>query len=229
MSTLTENYLRKVQAATIIAKTLGYEPRANETPQETIRTALALQPELTEDQKETLKEMLRLSESMGIEVEDKDYSDEELDKMADGLTDWHHIIDAYDDEELALVDDESGEEVDDLKESVEVNEVLSRAERIRAKARFARTKTKREIKTKLALRKQSSSKTLNVRARRLAVNTLKAKLAKKPVGQMTVLDKERVEKLLSKRKTLINRLAMKMLPRVKKIEKERLHHPTCTK
>lgn len=229
MSTLSENYLRKVQAATIIAKTLGYEPAADETPQETIRIALALQPELTEEQKQTLVEMLKLSESMGIEIDDKDYSDEELDKMADGLTDWHHIIDAYDDEELALVDDESGEEVEHLKESEEINEVLSRAERIRAKARFARTKTKREIKVKLALRKQSSTKTLVTRARRLAVNTLKAKLAKKPVAQMSVLDKERVERLLSKRKALIDRLAMKMLPRVKKIEKERLHHPTFTR
>lgn len=228
MSNLSENYLRKCQAATIVAKTLGYEPKEGETPAEIIKTALAFQPDLTEEQKNVLREMLKLSESMGIEVDAKDYSDEELDKLADGLKDWNHIIDAYDDEELALVDDESGEEIDDVNESVEINEVLSRAERIRAKARFARSETKREVKVKLALRRQSSSKTLNERARKLAINTLKAKLARKPVAQMTVLDKERVEKILAQRKTLINRLAMKMLPRVKKIEKERLHHKSFT-
>jgi hypothetical protein len=225
---MNENFLRKVQAATIVAKTLGYEPKEGESPAEIIKTALAFQPDLTEEQKKTLREMLKLSESMGIEVDDKDYSDEELDKLADGLTDWHHVIDAYDDEELALVDDDTGEEIADVNESVEINEILSRAERIRAKARFAKTETKREVKVKLALRRQSSSKTLNARARKLAINTLKAKLARKPVGQMTVLDKERVEKILAKRKILINRLAMKMLPRVKKIEKDRLHHKTFT-
>lgn len=229
MSTLSENYLRKYQAATIVAKTLGYEPKEGESPAEIIKTALAFQPDLTEEQKKVLREMLKLSESIGIEVDDKDYSDEELDKLADGLTDWHHVIDAYDDEELALVDDETGEEIADVNESVEINEVLSRAERIRAKARFAKSETKREVKVKLALRRQSSSKTLNTRARRLAMNTLKSKLAKKPVAQMTVLDKERVERILAKRKTLIDRLAMKMLPRVKKIEKDRLHHKTFTK
>lgn len=229
MSILTENYLRKCQAATIVAKTLGYEPKEGENPAEIIKTALAFQPDLTEEQKKVLREMLKLSESIGIEVDDKDYSDEELDKLADGLQDWHHVIDAYDDEELALVDDETGEEIADVNESVEINEVLSRAERIRAKARFAKSETKREVKVKLALRRQSSSKTLNARARKLAINTLKAKLAKKPVAQMSVFDKERVERILAQRKTLINRLAMKMLPRVKKIEKDRLHHKTFTK
>ena len=225
---MNENFLRKIQAATIVANTLGYEPKEGESPADIIKTALALQPELTEQQKKTLQEMLKLSEEIGIEVDDKDYSDEELDKMADGVKDWDHIIDAYDDEELAIVDDETGEEVDNLKESFEINEVLSRAERIRAKARFARTATKREIKTKLALRRQSNSATFSKRARHLAMNMMKVKLAKKPLANMTVLDKERVERILSKRKVLINRLAMKLMPRVKKIEKDRLHHRTFT-
>jgi len=225
---MNENFLRKVQAATIVAKTLGYEPKEGESPAEIIKTALAFQPDLTEEQKKVLREMLKLSESIGIEVDDKDYSDEELDKRADGVKEWDQIIDPYEDEELALVDDETGEEISDVNESVEINEVLSRAERIRAKARFAKSETKREVKVKLALRRQSSSKTLNTRARKLAINTLKAKLAKKPLSQMSVFDKERVEKILAKRKTLIDRLAMKMLPRVKKIEKDRLHHKTFT-
>jgi hypothetical protein len=225
---MNENFLRKVQAATIVAKTLGYEPQEGETPADIIKTALALQPDLTEEQKKTLRDMLKLSESMGIEVEDKDCSDEELDKMVNGVEDWDHIIGAYDDNELAIVDDETGEEVDDLSESYEINEVLSRAERIRAKARFARTATKREIKTRLALRRQSSSATLGKRARHLAINMLKVRLAKKPLANMSVVDKERVEKLLSKRKALVDRLAMKLMPRVKKIEKDRLHHKTFT-
>ncbi len=227
---LSENLLRKTNAATIIAKSLGYTPAEQESPEKIIKTALALKPELNDEQKTHLQELMRLAESIGIEVNDsEEISDEELDSMVNDVEDWHHVISAYDDHELSLVDDETGEEVSDVNESTELNEVLSRAERIRAKARFARTKTKREAKVKLALKKRSDTKTLNKRARRLAINMLKTKLTKKSPENMSVTDKERVEKLLSKRKALIDRLSMKLVPRIKKIEKERLSHRIFTK
>lgn len=227
---LSENLSRKTNAATIIAKSLGYTPAEQESPEKIIKTALALKPELNDEQKTHLQELMRLAESIGIEVNDsEEISDEELDSMVNDVEDWHHVISAYDDHELSLVDDETGEEVSDVNESTELNEVLSRAERIRAKARFARTKTKREAKVKLALKKRSDTKTLNKRARRLAINMLKTKLTKKSPENMSVTDKERVEKLLSKRKALIDRLSMKLVPRIKKIEKERLSHRIFTK
>lgn len=157
-----------------------------------------------------------------------DFSEDELEKMADDIDD-DDVLDAYDDDELAIVDDETGEEIEsDLKEET-LNEVLSRQERIKAKIRFARTKAKRERKVKIALKKHSDTKTINKRARKLAIATLKKRLAKKPLDKLTVGEKERIERIVQKRKQLIDRLAMRMAPKVRKIETDRLAHKKYTK
>jgi len=164
-----------------------------------------------------------------FEEEDFDMSEDDLEKLANNLTDDDYL-DAYDDDELAIVDDETGEIINDsLKEEVEeLNEVLSRAERIKARIRFARTKAKRERKIRIALKRHSDSKTINRRARKLAIKTLKQRLAKKPINKMSVGEKERIERLVAKRKKLIDRLAMKLVPKVRRVEQDRLAHSKVT-
>ena len=167
-----------------------------------------------------------------IDEEDElDLDDAELDKMAKEVNHEDDILDAYDDHELGIIDDETGEEVEkDVKEELEImNEVLSRAERLKAKVRFARSSSKRARKTKLALKSRSSAKTLNSRARKLAVNLLKKRIARKPLDKLTLGEKERIEKIISKKKVLVNRLAMRLVSRVKKIETDRLSHKKYTK
>jgi hypothetical protein len=65
---INENFLRKTQAATIIAQSLGYHPEADETPHEIIEHAVGSIREISTDQLETLKEMLKLAESVGIDL-----------------------------------------------------------------------------------------------------------------------------------------------------------------
>lgn len=165
-----------------------------------------------------------------FEEEEDELTDNDLEKLANDLTDDDYL-DAYEDDELAIVDDETGEIIhDSLKEEVEeLNEVLSRTERIKAKIRFARTKAKRERKIRIALKRHSDSKTINNRARKLAIKTLKQRLAKKPVNKMSVGEKERIERLVAKRKKLIDRLAMKLVPKVRRVEQDRLAHSKVTK
>lgn len=166
-------------------------------------------------------------ESEREELEDEGLSDEEIDDMIGKLGDDDYL-EAYDDEELSIIDDETGEHIDDLKEEV-LMEVLSRAERIRSKVRFARSEAKRERKTRIALKTRSNSKTINNRARRMAINMMKLKIAKKPLNTLSVSEKERIERTISKRKAVIDRIAMKMAPRVRKTENDRLVHSTYTK
>lgn len=186
-----------------------------------------------QSQKRVHKSHGPLLKSVKEEVEDE-YdgisTESDLDDMVKQIEDEEDILDAYDDDELVIVDDETGEVVSDVKEEVEqIDEVLSRAERMRAKVRFARTASKRERRMKVVLKTRSSSATINKRARRLAVNLLKQRIMKKPASQLTVGEKERVERMLAKRKNLINRLSMKLAPRVRKIENERLSHSKVTK
>lgn len=171
----------------------------------------------------TIKNNVEESEEDFEELTDKD-----LDKLVGDVEDEEDILDAYDDEELALIDAETGEHVEDIKEEA-LNEVLSRIERIRAKARFAKTQSKRERRIQLALKSRSSSSTINSRARRLAIKLMKQRLARKPLTQLSIGEKERIDRAIEKRKAVINRLAMKLAPRVRKIENDRLSHSTFTK
>jgi hypothetical protein len=155
-------------------------------------------------------------------MEHQDFTEDDLDKIAGEITDWEHIEHLYEPEELTHEDEETNEEIAVEDFPPEVNEVLSRTERLKLKARFARSETKREAKLKMALRTHSSNKQLNKRARRLAEKKLKEKLARKTVDKLSLSDKERVEKIIQSRPNLVSRLAIKLLPRIKDIEKSRL-------
>jgi hypothetical protein len=168
------------------------------------------------------------------EEEEKEFSEQEIDKMIDDMSD-DDIMDAYEDHELAVVDDETGEEIEqeedennpDLK--VKITEVLSRTERIRARVRFARSKSKRQRGVKLALRRTSSSQTINKRARRLAIKLFKKRMLRgRPMSSVGVAEKERIERTIEKRRDVLNRVAMKLTSRVRQIEKARLHHHKFT-
>lgn len=171
---------------------------------------------------------MKIKYKLGEEKEeDDDIDDDEMEDMISSMSDDDYL-EAYDDEELSIIDDETGEHISDIKEEV-ILEVLSRAERIKAKIRFARTQAKRERRTRIALKTHSNTKTINKRARRLAISLMKKRLAKKPLEKLSVSEKERVEATISKRKRAIDRLAMRLAPRVKKTENERLSHRSYTK
>ena len=174
------------------------------------------------------------------ESQEDDLDDDEFDDEVNSMSEPEHIIDAYDDEELAVVDDDSGEELmgmheykdEDDKEEVKeevILEAIGRMERIRRAQRFARTKSKREVRTKIALRKTSNMATINKRSRRLAVSMIKKRMLRKDPATASVQEKERIETFLQRRKDVIDRLARRVAPRVRQIEKARLQHKKYTK
>jgi hypothetical protein len=245
-SALNEDQMRKTQAATIIANALGYSPDHSETPKEIINHALASVSVMTNEQIETVREMLALAEAVGIDynkdlepviaeavvepvtvvVEDDGWSDADIDELVE-TSNWEDILSTYGPGELVIVDEDTGEVVDELVEELDesqINEVLSRAERIRAKVRWHKSETKRERKLSVALKKHSTNTQINSRARHMAIKAMKQKLAKKPLDQLSVGEKERIEGIIAKRGNVVKRLAMKMTQRVRQIEKDRLSH-----
>ena len=109
-------------------------------------------------------------------------------------------------------------------------EVLSRVERIRARVRFAKTKAKRERKAQIALKMRSSNATANKRARRLAIKLMKKRLLRgRDINKISFGEKERIERVIQKRKAVIGRVAMKLVPRIRQVEKSRLSHSKFTK
>ena len=156
-------------------------------------------------------------------------TDQELDHMLAMHISDDEIMSTYDPEDWGVIDMETGEEVNmsefsegfDLDES-RLDEVLSRAERIKSAVRFHRTQAKRSRRLAIALKRKSDSGTLNKRARRLAVKAIEKRLAKKPINTLSVSEKERIEARIQRLKPVIARLAVRMLPRVKNLENQRL-------
>ena len=56
----------------------------------------------------------------------------------------------------------------------------------------------------------------------MAIKLLKQKIMKKPVGKLSVAEKERAERMISQRKALIGRLALRLVPKLRRMESDRL-------
>lgn len=239
-ATINEAVLRKTQAATIIAQSLGYSPAENESPEDIIEHAIHDAGEMSAETALVVEEMLKLAESVGIDVicqpkvklvvleekkqqpkDEDDLSDEELDDMISGL-DHEDILSTYDDSEFGVYDEHGNLIEEDIQEESALNEILSRTERLKSRIRMAKNKQKLQAKLKIALHKHSSGSTLNHRARRLAVKAMEKKLARKPLEQLSASEKERIERVIQRRKKAIDRMAMKLIPHVRQVEKERL-------
>ena len=145
------------------------------------------------------------------------------------------FLEAYDDEELAIIDDETSEELAYVEEEAGMDtpalmEVLSRHERLMAKARFRRTQQHRKVKEKIALKRLSTPEIANKRARRMAISSMKKRLLKgRNPQKVSVGEKERVERFIQQRRKIVDRLASRMVQRVRQVEKARLHHSKFTK
>jgi hypothetical protein len=71
--------------------------------------------------------------------------------------------------------------------------------------------------------------TINKRSRRLAVSMIKKRMLRKDPATASVQEKERIERFLQTRKAVVDRLARRVAPRIRQIEKARLQHKKYTK
>lgn len=157
------------------------------------------------------------------EISDDEFSDFDLDKFVDDIPE-DDILDLFAVDDFVFVDDNGKivDELDDGKEEEEIDEVLSRQGRIQAKARFRRSQSKRLRNAKIALKRRSSSENLQKKARRLAVQVLKRKIVKKDIHNLSLSEKERLERIIARKGKVINRMVGKLVTKIKKIENNRL-------
>ena len=208
-----EDVLRKTYAAYTVADQLQLDLTPGVVGDEAVSIVKEMveQSDLPEEDKQQF--IARLNE----ETEDKE-TEEDIEDIVDELSDDDLIDKLYGQDEIIIVK----ENFEPVELTEELNEIMSRVERLKAAQRFARSKTKRAMKMKLALHRRSSGDVLNRRARRAAIIAMKMKLAKKPLDQLSTAERERIEKIVAKRKKTIDRVALKMIPRIKKIESDRL-------
>lgn len=161
----------------------------------------------------------------------KELNDSEIQQLVEDATD-EEIEELYEEDEIVLVYEDTGEEVEHHPEESQIDlmEVLSRQERLKGKIRLRKTSAKRARSTKIALKRFSSPETINKRARRLAIKLMKKRMLRgRNPAKVSVGEKERIEKTLAKRKDTIDRIAIKLVPRIRNVEKSRMSHGKVTK
>lgn len=150
---------------------------------------------------------------------DFDKAEQELNSLEQNKESSEKLINKVDDfEDIAHLYDH-----DDIHIFEELTEALSREERIRRKIAFSKSKSKRERAKEIALKRLSNKPKLIKKARKAAIELIKEHIARKPLNKLTISEKERLEKMISKRKDLIDRLARKLAPKISQIERNRVY------
>lgn len=178
---------------------------------------------------------LFLEDTEQVEGDDDDALAIELEKIIDAYDEIEDVPDLYpdldndgdhddDDEELRINRD--GEEKGVIDDNYKwVNEVLTPAQRFKRSQQMRRLKGKIARARKLALKRPSSPEKLQSRAQRHARNLIRKKFIKgKNYNELSFAEKQAVEKRMQGKGALINRIAMRVKPKLKKLEQERLRN-----
>ena len=120
-----------------------------------------------------------------------------------------------------------GEEDDDLEEDnyswVDVDEVLTPAQRFKRAQIMRKNKGKIARARKIALRRMSSPEKLKMRAKRHARNLLRKRFTKgKPYASLGIGQKAQIEKFIAKKQAVVKRISIKLIPTLRKLEMKRL-------
>jgi hypothetical protein len=103
----------------------------------------------------------------------------------------------------------------------ELNE-LNTQQRMKKGLMFRRIQSKVQLARKKAMLRKGSGKVIAKRAKVLAINMLKMKLAgNRKISDLSTMEKQRVEKILGRGSARVNRLALRLIPAVKKKEAKR--------
>lgn len=182
------------------------------------------------------------------DIEDNEFDKENgidyqsIDDFINNLSVVDYLTSVYDEDELDFSEFEDIEDPTDpeefqedekqLKEceeiistsfnAAELMEATSIQARIRRKIKMLQIMPKIKNGRRIALSHPATMDGLRERARKMAIKMLKKKFAHKPLADMSIADKERVERILKTKKSLVARLTMKLIPVVRKIEQKRL-------
>lgn len=162
---------------------------------------------------------------------DDDYAD-----LAKNIIDVSDIIHVYDPSELSIIDSNTGDFVASIcaglfeGKVVQIDEVLTVADRVKAAYRMVKTHNMMQRKLMIALNHHATQDVLRRRAERLAEHIIKSKLTGgRPYEELSYNERVRIDEMIRSKRAAIQTLAMALLPRVREIEETRLTHKTFTK
>jgi hypothetical protein len=145
-----------------------------------------------------------------LEFLDEEFTEKELDEMADHLT-WEDIEDLYSPEEFVL-------------EDIQVlDEKISATSRLKKSQRFRSRKTAIGTARKMKLRRTSTLSVLHKRANAAARRLMQKRILRgRSKHNLSAQQKDRVEQQIKGMLATQGNLAMKLLPKIRALERSRL-------
>jgi hypothetical protein len=145
-----------------------------------------------------------------LEFLDEEFTEKELDEMADHLT-WEDIEDLYSPEEFVL-------------EDIQVlDEKISATSRLKKSQRFRSRKTAIGTARRMKLRRTSTLSVLHKRANAAARRLMQKRILRgRSKHNLSAQQKDRVEQQIKGMLATQGNLAMKLLPKIRALERSRL-------
>jgi len=145
-----------------------------------------------------------------LEFLDEEFTEKELDEMADHLT-WEDIEDLYSPEEFVL------EEIQVLDEKISSTSRLKKSQKLKSR------KTAIGTARKMRLRRTSTIDVLHKRASAAARRMLQKRILRgRGKKQLSAQQKDRVEQQIKTMMAQQGNLAVKLLPKIRALERSRL-------
>ena len=165
---------------------------------------------MQEQQGET--KVAQAGDEVGEHLTDDDLKgiEQHIDKL-----EWEDVRHLYADQEHA-----------EMEESLELDEAdLTAAQRMKKKMEFLKSKAKRNIARKIALKRMSSQPRLKkksiVHARKMILQRL---LRGRDKASLSAAEKSRIENIVSKMKGAVVRISNRLMPKLRELEQQRLKH-----
>ena len=145
-----------------------------------------------------------------LEFLDEEFTEKELDEMADHLT-WEDIEDLYSPEEFVL------EEIQELNEKISATSRLKKSQKLKSR------KTAIGTARKMRLRRTSTIDVLHKRASAAARRLLQKRILRgRGKKQLSAQQKDHVEQQIKNMMATQGNLAVKLMPKIRALERSRL-------
>jgi hypothetical protein len=145
-----------------------------------------------------------------LEFLDEEFTEKELDEMADHLT-WEDIEDLYSPEEFVL---------EDLQV---LDEKISASARLKKSQKFRSRKTAIGTARRMKLRRTSTLSVLHKRSQAAARRMIQKRILRgRSKHNLSAQQKDRVEQQIKGMMATQGNLAMKLLPKIRALERSRL-------
>jgi len=165
---------------------------------------------MQEQQGET--KVAKPGDEVGEHLTDDDLKniEQHIDKL-----EWEDVRHLYADQEHA-----------EMEEAFELDEAdLTAAQRMKKKMEFLKSRAKREIARKIALKRMSSQPRLKkkaiVHARKMILQRL---LRGRDKSKLSAAEKSRIENIINKMKGAVVRISNRLVPKIRELEQQRLKH-----